>query len=400
MLKFFRQKHIAKIIFWGTLILILPAFVWWGTGSLGGSKNKGPSYVGTIGGEKISFDDFAGSVISIRCQIILNYFNQPEILNAFLKNKPFLAKLAWDRLIMLEEAKKYDIKISNKELVDTIRSHPIFNRNGKFDDKVYDYVLRYNLALEPRSFEEMVRQNLEIQRLNDIFTYDLKPTDEEILEEYMKDNGRFRIAYIMVDLKDFTGKVTIDESAIKDYYEKNKAQIMLTPKSKEDKTPPRPATFDEAKDNIKSFLIDVEARTLAYKHATELHKNIEDLAANDKASFDEAASKLGLAVRTTPFFSKSDKIEDLGELTAVADIASSLKPAEISRPASTEKGIIIFKVLEIEKPDDEKVKAARDDYSKKALDRKKIGTLEDWLRRLEKDAKLNIDFNDYEKYYR
>ena len=110
MLKLFRKKAVAKIVLWGILILILPAFVIWGSGSLG-RKDKGPTYVGTIAGKKVSFDDFAQSIGAARCQIILSYFNQPKVLDTLLNNKQFMGRLAWDRLIMLNQAKKAGVKI-------------------------------------------------------------------------------------------------------------------------------------------------------------------------------------------------------------------------------------------------------------------------------------------------
>src|SRR3989338_8551226 len=115
MLRFFRQKHIAKIIFWGLVILVLPAFVFWGTGSISGSKTKGPTFAGIIDKKKVSFARLYESIAAIRAQIILNYFNQPKVLDAFLKNNTFLAKLAWDRLIMAEEAERRRIKIPDGE---------------------------------------------------------------------------------------------------------------------------------------------------------------------------------------------------------------------------------------------------------------------------------------------
>ncbi len=55
MLKFLRKKNIAKVVFWFLVILILPAFVFWGTGSLTGSKDKRPKCVGTIDKKSVSF---------------------------------------------------------------------------------------------------------------------------------------------------------------------------------------------------------------------------------------------------------------------------------------------------------------------------------------------------------
>lgn len=189
MLKFLRKKNVAKMIFWALLVLILPAFVLWGTGAIGGSKKKGPAYVGKVANKKISFDDLGSHMLSIRSQIILNYFNQPQIMDAFLKNEPFLAKLAWDRIIMLNEANKRKVKVSDTELIMHIRSHPIFTRGGVFDDRIYGYVLRNNMGLSPRTFEEMMRENMKIQKMNDLLTKDVTVNDEEIVDAYLKEKG-------------------------------------------------------------------------------------------------------------------------------------------------------------------------------------------------------------------
>jgi len=400
MLKFFRKKHVMKFIFWSLLILILPAFVLWGTGNLGGSKDKGPKFVGMVNNRRVSFDDLAQSLTSIRCQIILNYFNQPEVLKAFSKNQPFLAKLAWDRIIMASEARKQRIRIPDKDVINQIKSHPIFMRNGKFDDKVYDYILRHNIGMAPRAFEEVVRQNMAIQKMNDILTKDVEANDADILEEYLKDNGRFKIAYLLTPLSDFTDqKVNLDEEKIRDYYDKHRAEIMVKPAIAEDKTPPRAATFEEARERIRATLIEAEAFSMALKSSEELRKKVIELMDKEKLSFEEASSRLRLKAEKTDFFSKTDKLERIGESPMLGDAASRLKAGEVSEPVYAEKGVMIFTVTETEKVDDEAFKKARDDYAKKSLEKKKNKFLETWLRDLEKKASLNIDLNNYEKYY-
>lgn len=103
MLKIFRKKIVSRLILWGLLILILPAFVMWGSASMSRSKDKGPSYVGIINNKKISFEQLYQAITGVRSQIILSYYNQPQILDALLNNKPMLAKIAWDRILMLDE---------------------------------------------------------------------------------------------------------------------------------------------------------------------------------------------------------------------------------------------------------------------------------------------------------
>ena len=192
MLKLFRKKNVARIVLWGILILILPAFVIWGSGSLGRSREKGPTFVGLINNKKVSFDEFADSLRAIRCQIILNYFNQPKVLDLFLNNKPFMGKLAWDRLIMAKEAHRNKIKISDRDVINFIRSHPLFLRSGSFDERIYEYILRNNVGIDPRGFEEILRENLAIKRLNYMLTKDIKVTDPEVLEAYKKDAEKIK----------------------------------------------------------------------------------------------------------------------------------------------------------------------------------------------------------------
>ena len=206
MLKLMRNKKVTKIVLWGTLILILPAFVIWGAGSLGKDKEKGPKYAGLIDGRKISFEDFAESITAVRCQIFLNYFSQPKILDEIMKNKEFAGKLAWDMLIMSREAKKGKMKAADAEVINFIRTHPLFSRGGKFDERIYEYILKNNLGLYPRNFEEIVRENLSIQKMNSLLTKDIKVTDKEVIEAYKKDNQAFDEEKFKKDKDEFTKK--------------------------------------------------------------------------------------------------------------------------------------------------------------------------------------------------
>lgn len=398
MLKIFRHKNVTKVVLWGLLILILPAFILWGTGSGGRSKDSGPAFVGLIDGKRITFNDFAESIASIKCQIILNYFNQPKVMDAFLKSKAFLGKLAWDRLIM---ARKANIKVSNIEVVNFIRSLPLFLRGGSFDDRMYSYILRNSMGLEPRMFEEMIRGNLEIQKFNDRLTKDIKATDQEIAEAYGKANDKLKISYLDFASDSFTDKTRVEESQIQDYYKEHQKELVLPAKEGEKNNAPGiMAGFDDVKADIKKFLTGKEARELAVKAAGEQYGKLKDLMTKENLNFEAAAAKLALNVKESAFFSRSEKPEGIGEAGALTEAAGSLKPDEISAPFETEKGVIIFKVSGSQKFDEEKFKKEKDNYLKKTVELKKTQYIETWLRSLEKASKVNIDFEDYEKYYR
>jgi hypothetical protein len=335
MLKLMRNKKVTKMVLWGTLILILPAFVIWGAGNMG-SKDKGPAFVGTINNKKVSFDAFAESLACMRAQILLNFFDQKELLDAFLKNNEFMGKMAWDRLIMLSETRQKKIHVKNEEVIGFIRTLPIFTRNGKFDDRIYGYVLRNNLGLAPRSFEEMMRENIAIQRLNMDMTKDVRVSDEDVLIRYKAENEKFKVIYALLGPDDAEKKYT----------------------------------------------------------------EVLDLMAKNGISFEKAAEKASLKLTTTDLFSKAGYVEGLGEASQLTDAAAKLKIGDLSSPVMTRAGTILFKLLETQNFDEEKFKKEKEEYTKKALADNKNKFLADWLRGLEQKSVLKIDLKEYDKYYK
>ncbi|MDP3791216.1 MAG: SurA N-terminal domain-containing protein [Candidatus Omnitrophota bacterium] len=399
MLKLFRKKFVSRLILWSLLILILPAFVMWGSASMSRSKDKGPTYVGMASGKKVSFDDLYIAMSGVRSQIILNYFNQPQVLEALLTNRPMLAKIAWDRVLLLDEAKKLRIKSSDKEVVEFIRSHPLFLRNGVFDENFYSYMLRNNIGLEPRAFEEIVRDNIIIQKLSAQLTKDIKTTDDDVLSEYKKEFAKIKIAYILMEPKDFLDQAKVDENAAKEFYEKHKSELMLKSNLK-GALPDRSATFEESKDTIEKFIKEVEARKILKIKSEELYGKLLERMREKNETFEKAASQLKLTVKNTDFFSRADKIDDIGDIPVVAGIGSELKLFEVSKPVEITKGIIIFEVAQRKDPDEEAFKKEKDEYAKKVQEQKSNTFMEDHLRKLEGAASLAIKLEEIDKYYR
>ncbi|MBI5144263.1 MAG: SurA N-terminal domain-containing protein [Candidatus Omnitrophica bacterium] len=399
MLKFFRQKRIMKIIFWGLVTLILPAFVLLEMKGMWRSKEKGSNFVGTVDAEKISFEELSESTAGVRSQMILNYFGQPEVLDAFFKNKPLLTMLGWKRLVLLKEAEKYNIKILDKEVITYIRSHPLFSRNGNFDSRRYRHILRYNIGLSPRNFEEIVRGNLTIQKLKEILSKNVTVSEEEILREYKRDNEKIKISYILVANKDFLNKVNVGDKAIKDYYEKHKLEFMLPHGGEEAAS--GISNFEDVKDNIRTYLTENEMRSLSRKYALDIYKKILEAMEKENATFEGAAASASLKTIESPLFSKSDYIEGVGEGGSLIDIALTLtKPNQISNPIEAKDGIIIFKVSESTPIDEEKFKKEKDAYSEKLLEAKKLKKLDERFNEISPKSHLQIDFKDMEKYHK
>jgi hypothetical protein len=399
MLKLFRKKFVSRLILWGLLILILPAFVMWGSASMSRSKDKGPNYVGTVDSRKVSFDELYLALTGVRSQVILNYFNQPQVLESLLNNKPMLAKVAWDRILMLNEAKGLHIKVPDKVVAAFIRSHPLFASNGVFDERLYSYMLRNNIGLEPRAFEEIVRENLIIQKLASDFTKDVLVSDDDVLSEYKKEFSKLKIAYVLVEPKELFEQVKLDEGAAEKFYEKHKNEFMLKSSLKGD-LPNRIATFTESKDTIEKFLKETEARKILKPKCEDLYANILERMKDKNETFKDAVSQLKLTVKNTDFFSKTDKLDEPGDTSVIASIGLDLKVLDVSKPVEITKGFIIFEVAQKKDPDEEAFKKDKNDYTKKIKERKSNSIMEDHARRLEDNAKLAINLEEIDKYYR
>ncbi|MFA5256437.1 MAG: SurA N-terminal domain-containing protein [Candidatus Omnitrophota bacterium] len=397
MLKLFRKKIVMKIILWGLVIIVVPAFVMWGGASSSRSKDKGPGYVGLVDNRKVSFDELSNALSGVRSQIILSYFNQPKALNALLSNKPILAKLAWDRILMMEEVKKAGIKIPDKEVIDALQRHPLFLRDGVFDERFYTYMLRNNIGLDPRAFEEIVRENMALQKLSNSITKDAIISDEELLSEYKKEFAKIKISYILFDLKDYIDKVNIDKNAAKDFYDKNKDGIMIKSDQKGGGVD-RLATFEEAKGNIEKHLKEVEARKILKERSGEIYKKLADRIGDNGETFGKAASRLGLEVKDTDFFSKKDPIEATNNAAFIITASRGLKELELSEPLEIDKGYIIFEITGKKDADEEAFAKDKEEYSKKLLAAKSDIMMEKWLKGLEDRAKLAIKLEETDKY--
>ena len=127
MLKFLRKRKIVKKIMWLVALFVIPAFVWWGAGSASKEK-RGPTYAGLLFGKKVSFEEYYASFQACRIQARMVYGENFHRLEKILN----LNQQAWNRLILLKEAKRRRITAGNKEIINEIGQYPFFQIKGRF----------------------------------------------------------------------------------------------------------------------------------------------------------------------------------------------------------------------------------------------------------------------------
>ena len=206
MLQFFRNK--MKIFLLIILIGIIPAFALWGVSSL--FKTPTRKIMGEVNGRKIGTKEYRKAQLAILWDALLsNKDLQPDEVN----------EGTWNRIILLDEAKKYEIIVSDEEVAKRITQ--IFQRGGRFDRNFYMDVLQTN-HISPSMYEETTRDSLKIERLRDIILEGVKLTDLELINRYKRENNRLTVEYVMFESKDFQEKVTPTDPELQEYFEKNK----------------------------------------------------------------------------------------------------------------------------------------------------------------------------------
>ncbi|MDD2680153.1 MAG: SurA N-terminal domain-containing protein [Candidatus Omnitrophica bacterium] len=181
MLKILRHKKTAKKVWIGLALIIIPAFALWGFGGAFRSREESQP-LGKIFGRPVSNIEFRDAISAVTTTAIMQYGDQFQEIEKSLN----LEAQAWERLILLYEAKRRGIKVSDQEVVRTIESMPYFQYKGGFDNRIYNQTLQYVFRLKARDFEEQMRANLMLNKLykqvTDPFKLDDKAKEEKFRE--------------------------------------------------------------------------------------------------------------------------------------------------------------------------------------------------------------------------
>ena len=326
MLNKLRKKKTQKRIWIVLAILIVPAFVLWGSGSMIRSKQEG-EYAGRIFGQRISFIDYKDALDATRTLAIMRYGDNYQETQKNLN----LEADAWERLILLAEARSRRIKVSDKEVVDFIESYPFFQHNGQFDKSIYLQITRYVFRTQPRDFEEQTRQNLMISKLSQEVTKDLPNlTDKEIQEEYHRLNEEISLYYITANPADFTKDVSANEGELKDYFLKNSIQFK------------QPLSFN----------IEYVSLPVGEKDNQAINDSIKNLVSRLRKNndFAKVAKEAGLTLKETGLFAESDPIPGIGWSPQITNLISKASVGQFVTPIFLDKNYYILKVKERKEP--------------------------------------------------
>lgn len=322
MLRSLRKKKIKKTVWIILAVLIVPAFVLWGSSSLVRNKEE-PSSAGRISGKNISLLEYKDAIDAVKAQMIMQFGDKYSEVQRSLD----MDTLAWDRLILLTEAKRQKIKVSDKEVMEVIEGSPLFQKKGIFSERIYSEMLRYVLRTQPRIFEEQTRQNIMLSKLYRKVTEDISLSDKEIAEEYRKNNQQTSVYYLAALVSDFSKNINISDDELKDYFAKNKLDFK------------QPLSF-----KIEYIFWSEEDKD------AEVLRNKAEAMPGKKEDFLKTAKELGLENKETDFFGQTDPIPGIGWSPEILIMLSKVKPGELLPIIHADKNYYLIRLKERKEP--------------------------------------------------
>ncbi|MBU0462954.1 MAG: SurA N-terminal domain-containing protein [Proteobacteria bacterium] len=363
MLRYLRENTgnwVIKI-FLGIIVVV---FVFLGVGSFGSKRNDS---IATINDEPITIKEFQQEYKIIVDQMRARFGKNlnDDILKALNVKQQALDSLI-ERKLILAQADKLEIIVSEKELQESLFSIKAFQKDGIFNLDQYKKVLSLN-SLNPEIFEYNQLNSMRQQKVKDLVLSTVNVSDLEARDWYVFKNTKTAVDYLIFDPSDYSD-IRPDEEQIKSFYAENKDRYKSEPKlnavylkfSPEDYKDKIVVTDVRIKDfyeqNQEQFKIPqkVEARHILIKVAqdaeeekvNEALKRAQDIfdMAQKGQDFEELAKQYSEGP-TKDNGGYLGKFEKQSMVKPFADKAFSMKAGDISEPVRTMFGWHIIKVM-------------------------------------------------------
>ncbi len=219
MLDFVRTKQksmLIKIAF-GLIILSFVIGYTMLTAPSDNGANRPGDAAARINGDEISYTDFQtaySNLYNLYQSIYQGNFN------AALEKQLNLPRQAMQQLVeerlMVQQAEKLGLKVSQQELVNSIAQYDAFKINGQFDRNRYLEVLNYQ-RITPEQFENTQRRQLLTQKVREQLQKGAAVSDEELKTAYHNENDKVNLNTVWLTPELVESKVKVTKDALTDF---------------------------------------------------------------------------------------------------------------------------------------------------------------------------------------
>jgi hypothetical protein len=231
---------------------------------------------------------------------------------------------AFNRVVLNHEAQELGIKPTSTEVVAYVKTlRPFQGEGGTFDINKYTQFAQTrlpSLGFTEAHLEELVSEQLALNRMKDLLGAGLHVSDSESKEYYEQAYGKLHVAVVRFREDDFQKDVKIGDEDIAKYYEAHKAELK---------------TEEKRRVEFVAFTLSEEEKKLTGKDRVEPLQKLANRA-NDfvqallekDAKFPEVAAKSNVPVAATGEFTAKTPDPQLAPVPALTQYAFQLKQEE------------------------------------------------------------------------
>lgn len=222
------RKHAGSWMIKFILGVVILAFIPFGYGIY---QDRRDLEIASVNGDPILYDDYNRVYNNLIVQMRQRF---GDALNEETIKMLNLKQQAVDRLVeeklMLAEARRLNLKVSDAELADSIAAIEAFQTAGTFDPRRYAYILERN-RLSQEDFEAQQKKAMLVTKLNRLISSGTKVSDAEAAEWYRWNNASVNIDYVAFSPGKYEGIKPTDEE-LRAYFEENADSYKTEPEIK------------------------------------------------------------------------------------------------------------------------------------------------------------------------
>ncbi|MBX5496571.1 MAG: peptidylprolyl isomerase [Bryobacteraceae bacterium] len=286
----------------------------------------------------------------------------------------YVNKMISDRALAYQ-AEKMGLQVTEEEVAKAIRTllPQLFDANGKFVGRENYAAFLASLNLTIPEFEENLRKQMLVTKLQDLVLEGTVVTDEEVEREFRRTQEKVKLDYILIAPSKYKASVKVTPEEVKEFFAKTRESYQIP-----EKRSFRVLALDEATVSASLTVSDDELRR-AYEAEKDRFRTPERVKVRhillkttekpkeEVAKIRARAEELLKQIRAGADFAELAKKNSEDTASAVnggamdwitrgqtvpnfEKTAFSLKPKEISNVIETEYGFHIVQLLEKEEP--------------------------------------------------